>query len=375
MDFSRMSLLIAAGGQSRRMGRDKRWLSWQGRSMVGGLLEKAVQQGFQDIFLCIDTPSKQWHELAGSYGARLVPDEQICCGPMEGLRRGLSMLRTEYALAISCDLPFFDFLPYKDLAEPAPGVMALVPVTDGQKQPLAAVYAREMAGAFETALRHGERRLGRVLEPGRTVFVDFSAWRMGFFNVNTPAELRLAQGRQLNLSRRMPVVSVAAACSGTGKTTWLERVLQELAHRNYRVGVVKSTHHVPSPDETGKDSQRFRLAGAQCTALVSHGPMDQSERLLAAAEQMTEVDLVLLESRSHGVMPVLELLRTGVSERLFMPENRLTAVLSDGPPVSAAGLPVFSLNDPVKAAELVHFLAGKDAILQKKDFAHGARTI
>ena len=99
MDFSRMSLLIAAGGQSRRMGRDKRWLSWQGRSMVGGLLEKAVQQGFQDIFLCIDTPSKQWHELAGSYGARLVPDEQICCGPMEGLRRGLSMLRTEYALA------------------------------------------------------------------------------------------------------------------------------------------------------------------------------------------------------------------------------------------------------------------------------------
>ena len=375
MDFYRMSLLIAAGGQSRRMGRDKRWLSWQGRSLLEALLEKAVQQGFQEILLCIDTPSRKWQKLADSYGARLVPDEQSCCGPMEGLRCGLSVLRTKYALAVSCDLPFFAFHPYKELAEPAPGVMALVPVADGQKQPLAAVYAREMAGVFQTALRHGERRLGRVLEQGRTAYVDFSAWRMGFFNVNTPAELRLAQGRQLNLSRRLPVVSVAAACSGTGKTTWLERVLQELVHRNYRVGVVKSTHHVQSPDETGKDSQRFRLAGAQCTALVSHGPANQSECLLAAAEQMEHVDLVLLESRSHGVMPVLELLRTGVSEQLFTPEDRLTAVLSDGPPVSDAGLFVFSLNDPVKAAELVLFLAGKDVTLQKKDFAHGARTI
>jgi molybdopterin-guanine dinucleotide biosynthesis protein MobB len=42
--------------------------------------------------------------------------------------------------------------------------------------------------------------------------------------------------------------------SGSGKTTWLERLIPELKRRGWRVGAVKHTHHTFDFDPRGKDS-------------------------------------------------------------------------------------------------------------------------
>lgn len=50
--------------------------------------------------------------------------------------------------------------------------------------------------------------------------------------------------------------------SGTGKTTLMEKVVARLVSRGRRVSAVKSTHHDTDIDQPGKDSWRFRKAGA-----------------------------------------------------------------------------------------------------------------
>ena len=47
-----------------------------------------------------------------------------------------------------------------------------------------------------------------------------------------------------------------------GKTTLVERLVEHLAARGYRVSTVKHAHHEVDLDQPGKDSWRHREAGA-----------------------------------------------------------------------------------------------------------------
>ena len=57
--------------------------------------------------------------------------------------------------------------------------------------------------------------------------------------------------------------------SGSGKTTLIEKVLVTLRSRDRTVSAIKSSHHGTDVDVPGKDSWRFRQAGAEEVVLVS----------------------------------------------------------------------------------------------------------
>jgi len=59
------------------------------------------------------------------------------------------------------------------------------------------------------------------------------------------------------------------AYSGTGKTTLLSQLIPILRNRGIQVGVIKHAHHNFEMDREGKDSFRFRQAGATEVMLAS----------------------------------------------------------------------------------------------------------
>lgn len=67
----------------------------------------------------------------------------------------------------------------------------------------------------------------------------------------------------------MPPVLAFVAYSGTGKTTLIEKLIQQFTQRGLRVSVIKHTHHHFDIDRPGKDSYRHREAGAGEVLLVS----------------------------------------------------------------------------------------------------------
>ena len=58
----------------------------------------------------------------------------------------------------------------------------------------------------------------------------------------------------------LPIISIVGA-SNSGKTTFLEKLIPELASRGYRVGAVKHDAHGFEMDREGKDTWRLRGAG------------------------------------------------------------------------------------------------------------------
>ena len=164
-----------------------------------------------------------------------------------------------------------------------------------------------------------------------------------------------------------PCISIAAR-SGTGKTSFLERLIPLLTARGYRVGVIKHAHHTIDVDRPGKDSFRLREAGA--AEVVVNAPnqlalIRRQERELPLDQALAyfrDVDLVLVEGYKQENLPRIEIFRTGAGhpEPLFRSGPRPLALVTDrafGPlPFS-----VFSMENVRGVADLI-----EERFLKKK---------
>jgi molybdopterin-guanine dinucleotide biosynthesis protein B len=108
--------------------------------------------------------------------------------------------------------------------------------------------------------------------------------------------------------------------SGSGKTTLIEKLIPLLNATGLKVATIKHTHHQVPLDTPGKDSWRFKQAGAAASMLVTpaalqlvadaaapHDPVQLAQRYLG------EMDLVLAESFSDATCPKIEVLRAARS--------------------------------------------------------------
>jgi len=104
---------------------------------------------------------------------------------------------------------------------------------------------------------------------------------------------------------------------GSGKTTFLCRLIPVLRARGYRVGTVKHVGPEVEPDTPGKDTYRHREAGAERVLLYSeaHGALfwdHEGEDVAAYIHRyMSDLDLVLLEGFKSEEFPKIEVYRTG----------------------------------------------------------------
>lgn len=236
----------------------------------------------------------------------------------------------------------------------------VLPEVDGRAQPLAGFYRREVAEHFRGEVLSGQRKIMVAIKkiPHELAVVDDS---LAFFNVNTPAELKLARGRAENLRREIPVITVTAPVLGTGKTTFIEKLTERLTSRGVKVGVIKSDAHEFNLDVKGKDLYRFQEAGAQSVAVVSKNGWFlvnrtfERDELTSLIAHMKCVDIIFIESRAHGTFPAISLWR-GMGEKEL--RDDVVALFTTEPEKTAETFQ-FNLNDADSAEKTCRFLAGK----------------
>jgi len=148
--------------------------------------------------------------------------------------------------------------------------------------------------------------------------------------------------------------------SNTGKTTLVEKLIPLLAASGLRVAAIKHAHHGFDMDRPGKDSYRYREAGASQVliatqlrwALLTETPQAPAtlEQVLA---QLAPCDLVIVEGfRSEGRIPRIEVRRTTNTEPPIFPhDSNVIAVAADHPVDTR--LPLLDLNDAAKIAAFI----------------------
>ena len=162
-----------------------------------------------------------------------------------------------------------------------------------------------------------------------------------------------------------PPVLIFVGHSGSGKTTLIELLLPELTRRGLRLATIKHAHHRVALDQPGKDSWRYKQAGAAISMLVTADALqlvadavDQREPAQLAQRFLGEVDLVLAEGFSHAPGAKIEVLRRECARppRCAI-EDGLVAIVTD---VGEAypELPHFALDDIAGIADFVLASAG-----------------
>jgi molybdopterin-guanine dinucleotide biosynthesis protein A len=187
-----ISAVLLAGGESRRMGKDKATVLFRGKPLWQIQIDLLRKLEPAEIFVSARTdPSWRPDDV------QFVADDPPSRGPLSGIAASLQQMHTAHLLAFAIDMPFMSeqYLKFLcDQIEPGTGV---VPTIDNRAEPLAAIYPRETDTHFRSALAGTDFSLQtvvrRLVESGklREVCVKDQEKTL-FLNVNEMADLQSA---------------------------------------------------------------------------------------------------------------------------------------------------------------------------------------
>ncbi|RME43257.1 MAG: molybdopterin-guanine dinucleotide biosynthesis protein B [Chloroflexi bacterium] len=160
------------------------------------------------------------------------------------------------------------------------------------------------------------------------------------------------------MNRTVPPVISIVAKSGTGKTTFIEKLIPHLKTRGLRVGVLKHHSHNTPFDTPGKDTYRHFQAGADVVVGASAVQVAVFRRENGAADldavirrEFAGLDLVLTEGFKRGSYPKIEVHRAERSADLLCSEEELLAVATDER--LELNVPQFDLDDIEAVADFI----------------------
>lgn len=185
--------VILAGGKSTRMGRDKAWLEFDGRTLLARQIQLARGAGASGVFVS----GRAGKDYSG-FGCPALVDRLIDIGPLAGVERALSACSAPLLLALAVDMPRMTPAPLQKLLSLCAQDRGAVPRVNNEIEPLAAFYPRAalalLTGRLDRRLYSARQFAGACIHEKLCVFVDFTPDDAPFFeNWNAPDAQSITQ--------------------------------------------------------------------------------------------------------------------------------------------------------------------------------------
>jgi molybdenum cofactor guanylyltransferase len=177
------TLLVLAGGESRRMGRPKAWIEVGNTVLLRYVVER-LRPAFSEVVVSFAEPEQMEQHLP----YRVVFDRKRAAGPLAGLEAGLITARNEVVFAVACDMPYVT-QPTAELAVAAArNADAAIPRHHGIYEAVCGAYRKTALPAIISALDAGSYTAHAVVETLDVTWLE-SIDVAEFESLNTPADL------------------------------------------------------------------------------------------------------------------------------------------------------------------------------------------
>lgn len=196
----RMTAVIIAGGQSRRMQRDKALIKVGDLCLIEYVL-RALTPLFSEVFINANSP-----ETYACFGVPVIQDLLPNIGPLGGIHTALTTAATEYVFCVACDMPLLQPPLIRLMQQRVIGYDALVPHTPDGFHPLHAIYATRCLGEIEKLLHERLFKVAALFPRVNTIFLEEREIRnvdpnlYSFLNLNTQEEFETFQQFLLNIT-------------------------------------------------------------------------------------------------------------------------------------------------------------------------------
>ena len=198
------SAVILAGGQSRRLGRDKAMEPIGGLPLIRRVIQRVEQVACEVLVVVAD--SSRGGELPLDTRHRVVLDRYPGTGSLGGIFSGLEAASNPWVIAVACDMPFLNLSLIDRMLALREDVDVVVPLIEERPEPTHALYSKACLPFIEPKLVKRQLKISGFYDQVRVHYVpedevsSMDPQFLSFFNVNTPEDLDkaldlAAQGR------------------------------------------------------------------------------------------------------------------------------------------------------------------------------------
>lgn len=187
--------IVLAGGRSSRFGEPKALAMWQGKTFIEHSIE-ALKEVAADIVV-ISHPDIT-DELSHMLNVPVVEDIELHKGngPLAGLVTGMEFANADWYIVAPCDTPNVSKEWALELIERADEPYeAIVPLVEGRKQPLLALYHYKVKEKIEQLLKEEKRSMQGLLSQCNVQYVAVEETDI-YVNVNTKEEYNELQKKK-----------------------------------------------------------------------------------------------------------------------------------------------------------------------------------
>jgi molybdopterin-guanine dinucleotide biosynthesis protein A len=198
------SVAIQAGGESRRMGRDKALMPFLDTTLIERVISRVAPLG-DEILITTNSPQQYL-----AFNLPLYTDIMPGKGALGGLYTALMTAKYPFVIVVACDMPFVN----AGILEAAVSRLHLdkadvaIPQTGKGYEPFHAAYRRETClPAVEGALQAGEKRLiswfaaVKVAPMPESELLRYDSRLVAFNNLNTLEDFEEAEALARDLAR------------------------------------------------------------------------------------------------------------------------------------------------------------------------------
>ena len=344
MNKLKIYALILAGGRSSRMGKDKALIKLGGKTMLENAVSFWQSMKSIDQVLISVGPEDHFHDLPEN--TLPVSDLYEGKGPMVGILSAFEKTDADVLYVSAVDMPNLDQAVLLPIPEDAD---AAVYKNKGRIEPLFGVYKRSIVPEAKQLIQSGTYKMRALLDRVTTTYFSLPSSQEHLFdNLNTVRDLQRARAGY------PPMISIMG-WSGSGKTTFTEKLIPLLTQRGYRVSAIKHDAHGFDIDKEGKDTWKFANAGAESVGIIGpgkwamYGKGDYS--LDRMRDAMPDCDLILVEGYKMGDLPKFEIHRKAIGKDPINTDDTLIALFTDE--VLETDVPQYALDDYEKCADMI----------------------
>jgi molybdopterin-guanine dinucleotide biosynthesis protein A len=177
--------IILAGGKSTRMGYDKGFISFNGKTFIQYSID-ALNPLVDDIIIVSHD-----HKY-DSFNLKRVDDLIENSGPLAGIYTGLYHSKTTNNIVLSCDIPMINQVILKELIQQNTDSIDVTLIESNNKQmPLIALYKKDCMYKCLELLNIGEKRLKTLIQHlnSKTILLEHTLEKHTA-NINTQLELK-----------------------------------------------------------------------------------------------------------------------------------------------------------------------------------------
>ena len=164
-----------------------------------------------------------------------------------------------------------------------------------------------------------------------------------------------------NTQEHRPPIFGIIGWKDSGKTTLVERLIEEFTMRGVCVSAIKHAHHTFDIDHPNRDSYKFRSAGARRTAIVSrnrwamiHELRDEDEPSLdEVIQHIGACDLILVEGYKSAKFDKIEVRNPNNNKPLLAPDDPFIKAVAFQGEIHDTNLPSFHVDEISKIADFI----------------------